>query len=137
MKTNHYTYFTAKFNISLGSEDIRKHVFITQEMWMRVIYNFYIEKKTKMVEYLYFSRSVDDKSIPDMRDIDIQPLCKIELMDKCPNLLDFITKLIAFGSDYKRLSTVVGDTYIHATVRLAIPTCKYVNYSKLFVCLIV
>ncbi|VDI43181.1 Hypothetical predicted protein [Mytilus galloprovincialis] len=87
------------------------------DIWVYVLHSFILERDLEAAKYIAnFMRNLD--AIHIQLDIDLKPLCGMELLAKFPECMYFIAYLIRCGCQYTNLSTQQDDTFINAVVRM-------------------
>lgn len=109
----------------LGQVDIQAAipVPVAYSVWAHVLYDFISDKNlvaAKFIDKFMSTLEPDNQKL----DFNLKPLCDMQVLEKFPECMHFITYLLRCGCIYTALSTQEGDTFINAAVRMTFLTGK-------------
>lgn len=112
--------------LSTDTKSMKRLDCVKEDVWAMTAYSLLLNSDwdTAYRAYQFF---LDDRSIfgcGKQLNVVLQPLCNKEWLSKYPWIETLMLFFLRNGSDYKTLSMVAGDTYLHAAVAIAFLTSK-------------
>lgn len=104
-------------------------------VWASVLYSFVQENN--LVAAKFIEQHIRTLHVYGVKmDMDLRPLCETKLLQRFPECMYFVAKLIRCGCNFTNLSTPEKDTFINAGVRMTFLTgkCFLKNVCFGFIC---